>query len=48
MESISGSEGMVDFPAVFEGRRVCLSWKLGESEVLYWHEVGAEGVSGRR
>lgn len=41
VESVSGPEGMVDFPAMLDERRVCLSWRLGESEVHYWHEVGA-------
>lgn len=41
VESRDASEGMVAFPSVLNGRRVCLSWKLGEAKVLYWHEVGA-------
>ena len=32
-------EDEVDFPSVLDGRPIMLSWKLGESEVLYWHEV---------
>ena len=39
--------GLVDFPALFEGRRVWLCWKLGEPEVAWWHELNA-GFAGRR
>lgn len=41
VEPTSGSEGVVDFPAMIEGRMVYLCWKLGEPEVCYWHEPGA-------
>ena len=43
----SGPEGLVDFPAMLDGHLVCLCWKLGEPEVLYWHEVDA-GFAGRQ
>ncbi len=33
--------GLVDFPAVLDGRKVFLCWQLGEPEVLYWHELDA-------
>ncbi len=39
--------GLVDFPALFEGRKVWLCWKLGEPEVAYWHEIH-EGFAGRQ
>lgn len=39
--------GLVDFPTVWEGREVFLCWKLGESEVAFWHEVDA-GFAGRQ
>lgn len=39
--------GLADFPALFEGREVCLCWKLGEDKVEHWHEVDT-GFSGRR
>lgn len=39
--------GLVDFPAVIDGRLVFLCWKLGESEVTYWHEIDA-GYAGRQ
>ena len=32
------SKGSVGFPSMLEGRKVVLSWQLGESEVAYWHE----------
>ena len=39
--------GYVDFPATREGKDVCLCWRLGESEVMYWHAVD-EPCSSRR
>ena len=41
VEPTSGTEGLVDFPALVDGRKVHLCWKLGEPEVLYWHEMDA-------
>ena len=32
--------GLVDFYTIHGGRVVYLCWKLGESEVGFWHEVG--------
>jgi len=40
-------EGLVDFPYELEGRVVYLCWKLGEPEVLYWHDLDT-GFSGRQ
>lgn len=34
-------QGAVGFPAMLDGRLVELSWKLGESEIGHFHEVGA-------
>ncbi|MBI3953102.1 MAG: DUF2203 domain-containing protein [Chloroflexi bacterium] len=31
--------GLVDFPAVREGKAVLLCWRLGEAAVDHWHEV---------
>lgn len=42
-----GPEGLVDFPAMMDGRPVYLCWKLGEAEVLYWHDLEA-GFRGRQ
>ena len=39
--------GLVDFPAVLDGRPVDLCWRLGEPAVQYWHEIGA-GSEARR
>lgn len=39
--------GLIDFPALVNGRQVCLCWRLGEDEVAWWHELSA-GFSGRR
>jgi hypothetical protein len=39
--------GLVDFPAVMDGREVYLCWKLGEETVDHWHEV-LEGYAGRQ
>ncbi len=47
VEPKSVTQGLVDFPAVVDGRRVCLSWKLGEPEVRYWREPEA-AVSDRQ
>ncbi len=40
-EPTSETEGLVDFPAMIDGRKACLCWKLGEPEVLHWHEIDA-------
>ena len=40
------STGLIDFPALVNGRQVCLCWRLGEDEVRWWHELSA-GFSGR-
>ena len=39
--------GLVDFPAVLEGREVYLCWQLGEDEVDHWHDLEA-GYGGRQ
>lgn len=39
--------GLVDFPALLDGRKVLLCWKLGEARIEHWHEVDA-GFAGRR
>jgi len=40
-------EGLVDFPCKMDGKTVYLCWKLGEPEVLYWHDLDT-GFSGRQ
>ncbi len=42
-----GPDGLVDFPAMMDGRLVYLCWKLGEPEVLFWHEI-EDGFAGRQ
>ena len=38
--------GLLDFPAILDGREVYLCWELGEDEVAFWHELEG-GYSGR-
>ena len=39
--------GLVDFPALANGRPIWLCWRLGEADIAWWHELEA-GVAGRR
>jgi hypothetical protein len=39
--------GLIDFPALVNGRQVWLCWRLGEEDVEWWHELTA-GVAGRQ
>jgi hypothetical protein len=39
--------GLIDFPAIIDGREVYLCWKLGEDEVGFWHDLEA-GFRGRQ
>ena len=39
--------GLVDFPALVNGRQVCLCWRFGEDAVDWWHELEA-GFAGRK
>ncbi len=47
IEPKSAVDGVVDFPAKLDGRDVYLCWKLGEPEVLHWHEING-GFQERR
>ena len=38
--------GLVDFPALRDGREVFLCWEDGEEDIGYWHDVDA-GYAGR-
>ncbi len=38
--------GLVDFPALRDGREVYLCWQEGEDEIGYWHDTDA-GFGGR-
>ena len=40
-------DGLVDFPALVNGRQVWLCWKRGEPEVAFWHDLES-GFSGRQ
>jgi hypothetical protein len=39
--------GLIDFPSERDGRVVYLCWRLGESEIGYWHDLDA-GFDGRQ
>jgi len=41
------AEGLVDFPAMIDGRLAYLCWKYDEPEILFWHELDA-GFRGRQ
>jgi|GEM_PF-150413 len=41
------NRGLVDFPALREGREVFLCWCIGEDDVQFWHER-QEGFGGRQ
>ncbi|HSD84516.1 MAG TPA: DUF2203 domain-containing protein [Anaerolineae bacterium] len=41
------SMGLVDFPALREGREVLLCWKYNEPEVMFWHDLQS-GYQGRK
>jgi len=39
--------GLIDFPALANGRLIWLCWRLGEAEIDWWHELN-DGFTGRR
>jgi hypothetical protein len=39
--------GLIDFPALVTGRPIWLCWRLGESDIEYWHPHD-EGFDSRR
>jgi hypothetical protein len=39
--------GLVDFPALYHGQEVYLCWRLGETDIRFWHGID-EGFAGRR
>jgi len=39
--------GLLDFPALKDGREVYLCWQYGEGEIAFWHEIEA-GFAGRQ
>jgi len=38
--------GLVDFPAIINGREVFLCWEKGEEDIEFWHDLEA-GYAGR-
>ena len=44
---LKGPDGLCDFYSLLDGREVYLCWRLGEPEVMHWHELNA-GVAGRQ
>jgi len=44
---LKGPDGLCDFPSMRDGRPVYLCWRLGEPEVLYWHDRQS-GFAGRQ
>lgn len=41
------NQGLLDFPALKDGREVYLCWQYGEGQIAFWHEVEA-GFAGRQ
>ena len=39
--------GLLDFPALKDGREVYLCWQYGEDDIAFWHELEA-GYAGRQ
>jgi hypothetical protein len=39
--------GLIDFPAILEGREAYLCWELGEPRIGFWHDLES-GYGGRR
>ena len=47
LEPKNGLEGLVDFPTLVDDEPAYLCWKLGEPEVLFWHDLES-GFAGRQ
>ncbi len=41
------ARGLLDFPALHQGREILLCWKADEPAITHWHEIDA-GFAGRR
>lgn len=39
--------GLIDFPALRDGKEVYLCWQFGEGDITYWHEIET-GFAGRQ
>jgi hypothetical protein len=44
---LKSEDGLCDFRSKMDGREVYLCWRLGEPEVMYWHDLDA-GFAGRQ
>jgi hypothetical protein len=44
---LKDADGLCDFPACKDGREIYLCWRLGEPEILFWHEI-QDGYAGRQ
>ena len=40
--------GNVDFPAVWNRRPICLCWRPGDAEVMYFHELGQSAADRKK
>ena len=40
------SRGLIDFPAIIDGKEVYLCWENGEDDIEFWHDLEA-GYAGR-
>jgi hypothetical protein len=40
-------DGLIDFPALANGRPIWLCWRLGEGPIEWWHELDT-GFAGRQ
>jgi hypothetical protein len=38
--------GLIDFPALKDGKEVFLCWEMGETDIEFWHDLDA-GYAGR-
>jgi hypothetical protein len=47
VELKSDEIGLCDFRSMMNGREVYLCWRLGEPQVMFWHELDA-GFTGRQ
>jgi hypothetical protein len=47
VEPKSATAGLVDFPAIIDGKLAYLCWRYDEPEVLFWHTLDG-GFAGRQ
>jgi hypothetical protein len=40
--------GTVDWPAIYDGREIYLCWRMGDSQIEYWHEAYEDFVTRQR